>query len=206
MRAAFHITRRFTTRLVGNVRGATLTEFGLVVIPFMMLLSGTFDLGYQAYLRSVTAGVLEKAARRAAIGAYSSADTDQFIRDQMKSILPQSQQNNPAAVQITKLNYYNFSGTSGAERITGDTVPLGVYNSTDCYEDRNGNGRYDAAGSGASGQGGADDIVYYQVTVQIPRVFPLYALIGWGSTMTVSAKTLIRNQPYGEQTVVTRCS
>ena len=53
------------------------------------------------------------------------------------------------------------------------------------------------------GQGGANDVTYYKMTVTYPRLFPFAWLIGWSATQTISAATILKNQPYATQTVTT---
>lgn len=198
--------KRRVDDIVGANDGATVVEFALIMIPFLTLIMGSLDLGYQVYLRALTTGAVERAARRATVGGMTSAQITDAITQEVRTILPSPERTDPDAVKVFKTNYYNFSSVGGGERITGDTAPIGSYNSTDCYEDRNNNGRYDATGGGADGLGAADDIVYYNVTVTITRLFPVAALFGASPTMTIGTKTLIRNQPYGQQTVIIRCS
>lgn len=192
--------------LVQDQRGAAAVEFAIVMIPFLLLLMGGMDLGYQAYLRATVTGAVERAARQATVGNRTQAQIVTLIRNEVRAILPLSVRDDPDAISVTPLNYYNFSSVGGGERITGDTAPVGVYNSTDCYEDRNGNGHYDATGGGGSGLGTADDIVYYTVTATAPRLFGFTSRIGWGANVVATTRTLIRNQPYGAQQVVIRCS
>lgn len=194
------------TRLIKARRGAALPEFAFVAVPFLILVMGSIDLGYQGYLRATVAGALEKAARKAAIGDRTRAQVITLITNEVSVVLPLSSRSDPNAISIVPQSYFNFSSVGGGERITGDTAPIGQYNSTDCYEDRNGNGRYDATGGGGDNLGTADDIVYYIVSVRVPRLFPIWRVIGWGDTVTTTAKTLIRNQPYGAQQVIIRCS
>lgn len=197
------MTRRPTlfSRLRDGVRGATLMEFGLVAPPLLLTIMGIADLGYQSYLRAVTTGVLDRAARSASVGALNSTDIDTYIDNQMKAINSKN-----GTTSVTKKSYYNFSRVGKPEKITTDTAPLGTYNSGDCYEDANGNGSYDTS-SGSDGLGGADDIVYYQVTVSMPRLFPLAKMLGWSATQTATASAVIRNQPWANQASPTiRCS
>ncbi|WP_256215269.1 TadE/TadG family type IV pilus assembly protein [Sphingobium sp. AP50] len=183
------------------MRGATLMEFGLVAPPLLLTIMGIADLGYQSYLRAVTAGVLDKAARAASVGTLNSTQIDSYIQTQMEVINAKN-----GTTSVTKKSYYDFSRVGQPEKITSDTAPLGTYNSGDCYEDANGNGVFDASG-GSEGLGGADDIVYYQVTVSMPRLFPLAKMLGWSATQTATASTVIRNQPWANQATPTvRCS
>ena len=199
--------RRGLRALPGDQRGATLIEFALVTVPFLVLFMGTLDMGYQAYLRSLAFGVLEQAARRSAVGGVTEAQTIAYIKEQMAGFLPAAVAADPNSVVVTPSSYSDFGSITRGERIVGDTAPVGTYNSTDCYEDRNGNGRWDAVSTGSANAGGADDVAYYQVTVTVPRIAPIDGLIpGMPRNLVVSAKTLIRNQPYAQQTVLVRCT
>lgn len=185
---------RFVTRLRDHARGATLLEFGLVAGPLILIIMAIGDLGYQSYLRAVTRGVLEKAARAASVGTLNNTQIDAYIEAQMAAINSKN-----GTTSTTKKSYYNFSRVGKPEKITSDTAPLGTYNVGDCYEDANGNGTYDS-NSGATGLGGADDIVYYEVTVSMPRLFPMAKMLGWSATQSATASTMVRNQPWANQT------
>jgi len=184
----------FIIRLRRHVRGAALLEFGLVAGPLILTIMAIGDLGYQSYLRAVTRGVLEKAARAASVGTLTDGQIDSYIEAQMAAINAKN-----GTTSTTKKSYYNFSRVGKPERITADTAPLGIYNVGDCYEDANGNGSFDT-NSGANGLGGADDIVYYEVTVSMPRLFPMAKILGWSETQSATASTMVRNQPWANQT------
>lgn len=192
---------RQCARLRDDRRGATLMEFGLVVTPLCLIIMGIGDLGYQSYLRAVTKGVLDRAARSASVGTLNSSQIDAYVEQQMQAINSKN-----GTTSVVKKSYYNFSNVGKPEKITTDTAPLGSYNSGDCYEDANGNGSYDT-NTGATGLGGADDIVYYEVTVSMPRLFPLAKMLGWSATQSATASTIMRNQPWANQSKPTiRCS
>ena len=176
-------------------RGATLLEFGLIAPVLIIVLLGLFDMGYQSYAKSVMAGTLYKAARRATTGSYTTAQIDTYINQQLTRF------NGRGTVTITKKSYYEFSGVGKAENFRiGDTVPLNVYNAGDCFEDTNANNTYDdASTAGRTGLGGSDDIIYYNVSMNFPRLFPMYRLMGWTADVTVSENTVLRNQPYAAQ-------
>ncbi len=198
--------RHAARRLRRDRRGVTAVEFALVIGPFLALIMGSLDLGYQVYLQGLATGAMERAARRATIGNRTRDQVVQLIRSEVGTILPRAVRNDPNAIKVNPLSYYNFSAVGGGERITGDTAPVGVYNTGDCYEDRNGNGRYDATGGGGADLGTGDDIVYYDVTVTAPRLFPVSRWLGWSPNAVVNTRTLIRNQPYGAQQVKILCS
>ena len=190
------------TRLGRDARGVTLLEFGLIAPPLMLTIMAIGDMGYQSYWRAVARGVLEKAARAASVGTLNGTQFDAYITQQMRAISAR----NASPPHIVKKSYYNFSRVGKPEKITTDTAPLGSYNSGDCYEDANGNGSYDMA-LGSDGLGGADDIVYYEVTVSMPRIFPMAKMLGWSATQSTKATTIVRNQPWANQgTPTIRCS
>jgi Flp pilus assembly protein TadG len=184
-------------------RGVSVVEFGLLAPVLCMMLLGMLDLGQRMYLMSVLQGTLFRAARKATIGDMTTAQIDTFVNDELKDFKKN------ATVTITKKSYSEFTGVKQLEKITTDTAPLGTYNmgkaatpltpavTGDCYEDTNGNGTRDD--KGISGLGQSDEIVYYQVTVVYPRVVPLFKFLGFSNNETVTANTVLRNQPYGAQ-------
>lgn len=191
----------FRSSLGRDERGATLMEFGLIVTPLCLFIMGVGDLGYQSYLRAVTQGVLDRAGRAASVGTLNSTQIDEYIDAQMQTINSKN-----GTTSVVKKSYYNFSRVGKPEKITSDTAPLGSFNTGDCFEDSNGNGSYDTAG-GVTGLGGADDIVFYQVTVSMPRLFPMAKLLGWSATQSATANATIRNQPWSNQaTPATICT
>ncbi|MCP1470732.1 Tfp pilus assembly protein PilE [Sphingobium sp. OAS761] len=194
--------RTWLHRLRRDRRGVTLLEFGLISPALILTIMGIGDLAYTSYLRSVARGTLEKAARAASVGTLNATQFDAYIQSQMAAIAAK----NGSPPSIVKKSYYNFSRVGKPEKITSDTAPLGTYNSGDCYEDANGNGSYDAAG-GSSGLGSADDIVYYEVTITQPRLFPMAKMLGWSANQSITVTTMVRNQPWANQgTPTIRCS
>lgn len=181
------------TNLIRDVRGATLVEFGFVALPLCVVIMGIADMGYQSYLNAVIKGVLDRAARAASVGSMNSSQIDTFINTEMSAIVSKK-----ATITTVKKSYYNFSRIGKPEKILIDTAPIGTYNSGDCFEDVNNNGTYDTD-TGASNLGGADDVVYYQVTVSMPRLFPMAKLLGWPDTQSATSSAIMRNQPWANQ-------
>jgi hypothetical protein len=184
--------RSLFRRLGSDERGLNIVEFAIVSVPFFMILLAFIDFGYRIYLENVVEGTLNKAARRATIGGVSVSSIDDYVKGQLVAF------SKNAVITINKRSYYDFAHVGKPEKITQDTVPLGTYNIGDCFEDANHNGVWDAD-SGSGGLGGSDDIVYYQVSVTFPRVVPLGKFLGFSPMETVTANTVLRNQPYGAQ-------
>jgi hypothetical protein len=173
-------------------RGLNVVEFAIVSVPLFVILLAFLDIGYRIYLEVVVEGTLNKAVRRATVGGVSASAIDDYVKSQLVAF------SKNAVITINKRSYYDFTRVGKPEKITQDTVPLGVYNIGDCFEDANHNGVWDSD-SGSNGLGGSDDIVYYQVSVVFPRVVPLGKFLGFSAMETVTANTVLRNQPYGAQ-------
>jgi Flp pilus assembly protein TadG len=184
--------RHLLHRLRRDQRGVNIVEFGLIAGPFVMIILVILDFGYRLYLETVVEGTVNKAARRATIGGQSSTAIDDFVRSQLVAFSKR------ATITITKKSYGDFSGVNKAEKLTDDKNGNGTYDPGDCFEDAKVNGQYDSD-AGKTGLGGSDDIVYYQVTVNFPRLVPLGKFLGFSNTETVTANTVLRNQPYGAQ-------
>lgn len=175
--------------LVREAGGATIVEFALILPVLCMLLLGTLDLGYRSYVGSVVQGALHDAARMATVGGVTTAQIQARVESRLQAF------SRNATITTTTRSYTDYSGVSMPERITQDTAPIGSYNTGDCYEDANGNGSYDTD-RGRSGTGGAEDVVYFEVTMTFPHIVPVGRLFGWGNNVTIRQNTLLRNQPY----------
>lgn len=190
-------------RFGADSRGMALTEFGLILVPLMIVLLGAFDLGYQSYVRAVVQGVLNDVARTAAVenpnlSGYAGATIEDRIETALEARINEIARN--ATYDITTSNYYEFSGVGGSEKLVTDNNHDGDYDAADndCFEDLNENGQFDET-AGRTGRGGADDVVYYQVTVTMPRLLPVSGLIGVPENYTIRAQAAVRNQPYADQ-------
>jgi Flp pilus assembly protein TadG len=188
--------------LVRDRRGVTAVEFGLIALPLSGLLMGGIDLGHQAYIRSVMQGALADAARRASVqdpqftasGATTEERVTNTIKNQLQAITP------GATITVTESNFYDFSGIGNPEKLMTDVNGNGQYDASDgdCFSDLNENGKYDTD-TGRDGVGGANDVVFYQANIVMPRLLPVAKLLGFSPNYEMSVATAVRNQPYGTQ-------
>lgn len=187
---------RLSRRIAGDTRGATIIEFAFVAPVLMVLLMGLFDLLHQIYAQSILDGALQKAARDSAIeGGAASADTfDQDVWSMVKSVAPD------ATYKSKRLSYSTFQSIRPEDFV--DKNKNGVCDKGETFTDINNNGVWDAL-PGVVGQGGAEDVTQYTMTVTYKRLFPVAGLMGWPETMSISASTLLKNQPYDSQRVLT---
>ena len=188
------MTRRALARIGCDESGITIVEFAIVAPVMLLMLFGFFDLAHTAYARSVLQGAMQMAARNSTLesGLTSQTAIDNYVKNQVKSVVGSA-----ATFSSTRLSYADFSSVGTPERYN-DTNGNGVWNTGECFEDVNGNGQWDAD-LGKSGQGGAQDAVLYTMTVTYTRLFPLSTMIGWSANQSISASTVLRNQPYGAQ-------
>ena len=182
-------------RLGRDAQGATIVEFAIILPVLSMLLLGTFDLGYRSYVGSIVQGSLHEAARIATVGGVPIATIETHVENRLQEF------SRDATINVTSRSYSDFNGVRVAEPLTTDLAPVGTYNAaTDCYRDINGNGQFDTD-RGKSGMGGSEDVVYFEVTMTYPRLFPVGSLLGWNDDVTITQNTLLRNQPYAGRSV-----
>lgn len=180
--------------LARDESGATIIEFGIVAPVMLLMLMGFFDLAHTEYARSVLQGAMQIAARNSTLESNSNSQTsvDDYVKNQVKSVVGTN-----ATFTVSRLSYVDFTNVGKAEPYT-DTNGNGQYDRGECFEDDNRNGVWDSD-MGKTGQGGADDAVLYTMTVSYHRMFPMAGLLGWPANQTISASTVLRNQPYSAQ-------
>ena len=180
-------------RLLGDERGATLVEFGLVAAPFFLMLLGIMDLGYRGYVDTVSKSVLHKVARDASTGEMTTAQIKQQVNDGLDDLVLKN-----AVIEVSTESYFDFTNVGKPEKLTVDNNNNGEVDPGDCFIDNNGNDVFDTD-YGIAGTGGPDDIVNYKIEIVSPRLFPLASMIGLDDTMIISNSTAVRNQPFGAQ-------
>jgi Flp pilus assembly pilin Flp len=179
-------------RLGKDEAAVTAVEFALLLPVMCIMLFGLMDLGYRMYVSSVVQGALFEAARMATVGGVEGQAIDNYVKKTLRSF------SNGADIKINKNSYYDFMRVKRPEPIVQDTAPVGEFNKGDCYEDVNGNSKYDLD-RGKTGLGGSDDVVHYEVVMRYRRLFPIGAFIGLPDEVTVQSATPLRNQPFGSR-------
>ncbi|QJB67908.1 TadE/TadG family type IV pilus assembly protein [Parasphingorhabdus halotolerans] len=194
--------RNFRRKIFRNEDGTTIVEFGMIIVPFAVILMGAFDLGYQMYIRSVLEGTLAEVARKTSVENPSFNGTGATIEDKIAEEMNKRLKHiaNNAVVAVDIKNYSEFSEIGKPEKLTTDVNGNGSFDESDgdCWQDLNENGLYDSV-TGRNGIGGASDVIYYQVSLTKPRLFPMAGLVGASKNYEISAETLFRSQPYSVQ-------
>jgi Flp pilus assembly protein TadG len=174
-------------------RGVSTIEFALLAPVLFMVVLGLFDLMYGVYVRSVLEGAVVKAGRDSALenNAADQGAIDTKVRTMLASL------GGGMTITTSRKSYASFSLVK--PETFDDQNRNGVRDSGECFDDVNGNGIWDAD-PGVGGQGGANDVTNYTVTLTYNRIFPMAALVGWPRVQSLSASTLLKNQPYKTQT------
>lgn len=181
-------------RLLRDRRGATLVEFAMIAPVMLLLLMGLFDLCYRSYAQSILTGAVQAAGRRATLEGNASGTSTAAIDD---AVVKQVRAIARDVRWESSRKHYSAFGDVRAEPFD-DTNHNNQYDVGECYSDVNANLRWDSD-AGSTGQGGANDITLYSMSMTYPRLFPLYGLMGLSTEQTISAQTLLKNQPYGAQ-------
>jgi Flp pilus assembly protein TadG len=193
------------SRLAKAQDGATILEFGLIAPALCVLLLGSLDVAHTLYMQSVLQGAVQKAARdgtlesSAGMGSTPRDAIDTIVKNQLGTL------NKTATITITRRFYKTFSKAAAAqaETFTDSAAPSpfrdGKCNNGEAYVDANDNGRFDRDGGDSIENAGARDNVVYTVNVSYPRMFPLDKLVGGKGTTSLTATTVLANQPYGDQ-------
>ncbi|WP_271078600.1 TadE/TadG family type IV pilus assembly protein [Aurantiacibacter sp. MUD61] len=183
--------------------GVTIVEFAMVAPALILILLAGFDFGHRAYVTSVLQGALTDAARQASVENPNVSGSGTTLEERVENaiIAQVGQIATPGyTLDVTQSNFYEFSGIGNPEKIVRDNDSDGVYDEDDgdCFSDLNENGQYDTD-TGRQGRGGANDVVFYEATLQMDAIVPLANFIGGSAQHTILVDTAIRNQPWGTQ-------
>ncbi len=183
-------------RLGADTRGATMLEFALLAPVLIGLIMGLGDLMFQTYVQAILDGEMQKAGRDSSLEDNASGNSaiDAKVQDAIRLIAKD-------AKFYPKRDYLASYALNKPEAIY-DKNNNGILDRGECFDDVNGNGIRDLDPA-RSGQGGADDITRYTMRVVYTRPFPVAKLLGFSPTLEVSSTTLLKNQPYKNQTVFT---
>lgn len=189
-------------RSLRDSSGVSAVEFALVSPVLILFLIGFIDYGQWVYIRSTATGAVEGLARSAGVGGanVNPLTFQTAVETQIKRMSPN------ATFVWNPRSYYQFSGIGLPEKLITDQNGNGLYDTGDCWEDLNPNLVYDTT-PGKSGVGGADDIVFYQLTVTFPPLISIGGFVpGLGGNHTSVIKTIVRRQPFAAQaTPAIRC-
>ena len=179
-------------------RGNTLIEFALIMPVLMLLIVGILELGYTAYVTATVQGAVQKAARDASLQTNNSTSAAAALDDNVKAQIATLGHglSNPT---ITRRFFRNYNEVAAKQfEPFVDKNGNKRCDNNESYTDTNWNLVWDSDGGNAGG-GGAQDRAVYTVSVTYPRLLPKPDFLGLSNTETVTATTILSNQPYADQ-------
>lgn len=190
-------------RLKRNDRGLAATEFAFVAPIFLLMLMGIFDQGFAMYIQSALQGATQDGARQASLENTLFTDIEAKVNQQVRNVVPSSDPSTEITFTLDPTYYQNYNEIAMPEdfedKFRGNpSVKNGVYDSDECYVDRNGNRQWDQD-VGLAGRGGAQDVVSIKASLTYKRIFPFWKMIGQPEQQVLTSTTFLRNQPFSAQ-------
>lgn len=172
-------------------RGVAAVEFALVAPVFLLLLMGAFDMAQMVYGKSVLHGAVQHAARTSTLEGADTSEADAKVAEMIVPILP------GARVDSTRTSYFDFADI-GRPEAWNDANRNGTCDNGETFTDENRNGIWDVD-VGEAGNGGANDVVLYEVVVTYNPVFPIpFSTLDEGERK-LKATAVKKNQPFAHQ-------
>lgn len=190
---------RLLRRLRRDARGVTMIEFALVAPVMLMVIMGLCEIAYQSYVQTVLTGAMQRAGRDSTIQGNETTASNKAIDEIVIKRVGSSAK--ILTWKATRKNYAQF-GHISPETFKDNNKNNKYDAATECFMDVNGNKQWDAD-PGAIGQGGANDVVFYQMDVTYARLLPVAKLIGLSQTVPITAATVLKNQPWQGQNAFT---
>lgn len=189
MKKTLHIQLR---RLRRNNDGVTAVEFALIAPVLLMMVMGTLEVSLMMYARSIMEGASFQSSRTGKTG-YSGAGLTQ------EETIVQALNNRAGIlmdtdnITITPKSYGNFSDIGQPEPFV-DNNGNGVRDFGENYTDVNGDGEY-SEDMGIDSYGDSAQITMYTITYDWPVFSPALQPF-FGTTKTITALTVVKNEPY----------
>jgi len=146
-----------------------------------VILLGIFDYCWQMYAQQVLQGVVARAGRDATLEGFAADQSalDDAVEARVKNVFKN------ATVTFNRRAFDDYSEIRPLRWV--DTNGNGIQDPSpdDCWED-----------GGRQGNGGAEDVIQYTVSMRFNRVLPVWRMLGQPQSTTLSSTTLLRNQPF----------
>jgi len=185
------MTLRHPGQLQMDCAGVAAVEFATVAPVLLVLLMGSLDAGHTLYTRSVLSGAVEAAARSSALETGNTAQADSMVNEMVSPIAPGMR------LTTSRLSYFDFSDIGRPERWT-DSNGNDTCDDGEVYIDENRSGGWDED-VGTIGNGGANDVVVYEVRITYDPVFAVPFLPASWLERSASATAVRKNQPFALQ-------
>ena len=183
--------RKLLRRLWAESRAVTAIEFAIISPVFLTLMMGGMDVAQEGYALSLLNGITQKIARADTIEKANTATNNATVLATLAPVLPN------VTVTSTRLNYDDFTDIGRSEH-WNDTNNNGLCDNGETYVDENGDGHF-STDVGATGNGGADDVVVWTVTATYRPMFYAPFVSRIAGTRTLKSVAIKKNQPFAAQ-------
>ena len=171
--------------------GANAVEFALIAPVFLMMMFQIFNLGQMVYGKVLLAGATEQAARSSALETADTAAADAIVSGIVRKVLIN------ATITSKRVSYNDLDDIGRPER-WNDTNNNGTCDANESYVDENRSGTWESD-VGASGNGGAGDVVIYTVTAAYTPLFTVPFAPGTWRRTSLTSVAVRKNQPFANQ-------
>lgn len=178
-----------------DTQGATIVEFAIVAPILVLIIMFLFDTGYYFYARAILGGEVQAAGRASALETASDTNRallDASVETAVKRLV------GGGTFSFNRLSFKSYGRAQSRAEAFVDSNGDNICNNNESFDDANRNGIRDTD-SGVQGQGGAKDVTIYSVTLRYNRMFPMASLLGWSQQVSMTAHTILRNQPFDKQ-------
>lgn len=188
-------------KLSRDNRGVTIVEFAAVAPVMFLFIGGFLELGYVAFARSTLESSILVASRASKVAECPAQNADLIraeLADRMSVLASADGQPPVLTVKSYGTNFSNVGNPEPFNDINGDSV----FNPGEPYSDINGNGEWDPD-MGKDGNFGAfGEVVQFSATFNVPSLLPFVAaaINNNKGFYTISAETVVRNEPFKEVT------
>lgn len=182
-------------RIARDRRGATIIEFAIVAPVFFVFLFGLMDIGQIIYGKAVLTGAVNRAARSSALETRNTSEADAMVLNRVRDVLPGITKAN---MTTSRTSYSDYADVGRPEK-WNDANGNNVCDNNESFIDENRSGQWEADVGRKGDEGSASDVVVYSVTIKYDPVFKVPFLPERWRERSISARTVIKNQPFGNQ-------
>jgi Flp pilus assembly protein TadG len=185
---------RRVKRFRRHADGATAVEFALIGPVLVLLTVGIIEIGMILAAQAMLDNATFLGSRTGKTGYKEAGKTQaETISAAIKKAA--SSYLDPAKITLKNVAYPDY-GTIGVPETFTDVNKNGKWDNGEAFVDKNGNGKYDD-GKGSAGAGGSSEIVVYTATYNWKLRTPMMSrLIGTNGVLPLSAKAVVKNEPY----------
>ncbi|WP_144037311.1 hypothetical protein [Sphingomonas sp. TZW2008] len=162
----------------------------------LLLMYGGLASIHTFYVKAVFEGELQKAARDYSLEDAGSVDRQTVIKGKVERAVKEVI--NTANLSFDVTSYHDYKNAKAKREEFVDANSDGICNNDESYVDANNSGSWDLEGGRSANVGGSKDVLLLKATLTYASIMPMQWWTRASST-TLTASTLLRNQPASDQ-------